>query len=123
MGAWRRSRAHPFPMERLSNLIRRLSTNHDGEVVATVRAIERALRAEGHDWHDLADQLTTEIHEPPSLHAMAAWLHDRPSLSQWERDFVPSVLGRLRAGARLTDKQEQALRRAYARHGGPGLGT
>ena len=124
-------------MHRLSNLIRRLATNFDGEVVATVRAIERTLVAENRDWHDLADQLTVpdtvRPHEPPHewssepppepppLHPMASWLNNHPDLSQWEREFVPNVLRRLRAGARLTAKQDQALRRCYAKHGGPGL--
>jgi hypothetical protein len=38
----------------LSKLIPRLASDHDGEVVATVRAIDRALRTRGADWHDLA---------------------------------------------------------------------
>ncbi len=112
-------------MQRLSHLIRRLASNYDGEVVATVRAIERTLVADGRDWHDLADQLTVpgmiRPNEPPPLHQMASWLYRHPNLSQWERKFVPSVLRQLRAGAQLTAKQDQALRRCYAKHGGPGL--
>jgi hypothetical protein len=38
----------------LSKLIPRLASNHDGEVVATVRAIERVLKSAGRDLHDLA---------------------------------------------------------------------
>ena len=112
-------------MERLSHLIRRLASTYDGEVVATVRAIERTLVADGRDWHDLADQLevpgTIRPNEPPPLHQMAHWLYCRHNLSPWEQKFVPSVLRRLRAGARLTAKQDQALRSCYAKHGGPGL--
>ena len=38
----------------IGKLIPRLASNHDGEVVATARAIERLLKAGGRDWHDLA---------------------------------------------------------------------
>jgi hypothetical protein len=41
----------------LGKMIPRLGSNHDGEVVATARAIERALRGAGHDWHDLVKGL------------------------------------------------------------------
>ena len=36
----------------LSKLIPRLASSHDGEVIATARAIERALHGAGADWHD-----------------------------------------------------------------------
>ena len=112
-------------MERLPNLIRRLSSNHDGEVVATVRAIERTLQAEGCDWHDLADRLSQSNgwQEPPPLYDMAVWLHTHADFSAWECQFIPSVLTRLRARAQLTPKQEEALRRCYAKHGGPNRGA
>jgi hypothetical protein len=42
---------------KLANLIRRLSSNQDGEVVATVRAISRTLANIGADIHDIADRL------------------------------------------------------------------
>jgi hypothetical protein len=44
----------------IADLIRRLSTNFDGEVVATVRAIDRKLKAAGQDWHDLARAVDQE---------------------------------------------------------------
>ena len=37
----------------LKKLIPRLASNHDGEVVATVRAIQRVLKSAGRDLHDL----------------------------------------------------------------------
>jgi hypothetical protein len=40
---------------KLANLIRRLSSNSDGEVVATARAIIRTLQGIGADIHDVAD--------------------------------------------------------------------
>lgn len=42
---------------RLANLVRRLGSNHDGEVVATVQAIKRTLDAIGLDLHALADAI------------------------------------------------------------------
>jgi hypothetical protein len=43
--------------EKLSKLIRMLSSPNDGEVVAAVRAILRTLRAEGTDIHELAERV------------------------------------------------------------------
>ena len=40
---------------KLANLIRRLSSNSDGEVVATARAMIRTLQGIGADIHDVAD--------------------------------------------------------------------
>ena len=42
---------------RLGLLIPRLCSSHDGEVVATARAIERTLKASGCDFHDLAQSI------------------------------------------------------------------
>lgn len=44
----------PRIVEKLSKLFPLLSSNHDGEVVATARAIERTLKKSGHSLHDLA---------------------------------------------------------------------
>jgi hypothetical protein len=41
--------------EKPADLIRRLGTNHDGEIVATVHALKRVLKAAGRDLHKLAD--------------------------------------------------------------------
>lgn len=43
--------------EKLDPLIRRLSTDNDGETVACVRAISRVLASAGMSFHDLADRL------------------------------------------------------------------
>ncbi len=106
---------------RLSKLIPRLASNFDGEVVETVRAIERALRSAGADWHDLAAAITTKpaVAGRPrnGLLDMAETLFGLDDLNTWEINFTHDMVRLLRAGARLTDKQEQALRRCYARHG------
>jgi len=46
----------------IAKLLPRLASNHDGEVVATARAIGRLLRADGLDLHDLATAIA-----PPSV--------------------------------------------------------
>lgn len=45
----------PETADRLAKLIPRLASDQDGEVVATARAIERTLKADGSDLHGLAD--------------------------------------------------------------------
>src|SRR5215207_6187820 len=45
---------------KLLKLIPLLSSDRDGEVLATVRAIERMLRSAGLDWHELADAVGAE---------------------------------------------------------------
>ena len=42
---------------KLANLIRRLSSDQDGEVVATARALNRTLQSIGADIHDIADRI------------------------------------------------------------------
>lgn len=53
---------------KLAALLPRLASGHDGEVVATVRAIARVLETAGADWHDLTAVLTA-----PSA-AMPSWI-------------------------------------------------
>src|SRR5690606_6738692 len=52
---------------RLSKLIPRLASNHDGEVVATVAAIRRTLEADGLDLHDLAEG-NGKTHKPKEMY-------------------------------------------------------
>ena len=106
---------------KLCKLLPRLASNHSGEVVATVAAIDRTLRGADCDWHDLANHIgrrSNGISAPPPLLAMAEALDGLPALNSWETKFVADMRQLLAAGARLTEKQEQALRRTYARHGG-----
>jgi hypothetical protein len=99
----------------LARLIPRLGSPHDGEVVATARAIGRTLHSNGLDLHDLADALIA----PPSLRwqssraesnesaEMRAWLEaiSRESWpNDWTRSFIASVLAR-RSLDRLSKKQ------------------
>jgi hypothetical protein len=51
---------------RLDPLIRRLGSNHPGEVVAMGEAIKRVLSSAGRDLHDLADAIARPLSTPPS---------------------------------------------------------
>jgi hypothetical protein len=52
---------------KLALLIPRLASTFDGEVVATVRAIDRTLQSAGRDFHDLAEAIARS---PPPKAAM-----------------------------------------------------
>ena len=45
--------------DKLGKLLPMLSSDHDGERVGAVAAIERVLKSNNCDWHDLAAMLTT----------------------------------------------------------------
>ena len=40
--------------EKVADLIRRLGSNHDGEIVATVASLKRTLQSNGRDLHSIA---------------------------------------------------------------------
>jgi hypothetical protein len=99
----------------IAQLIPRLASSFDGEVIATARAIDRTLRSNGLDWHDLTKSIT----EPPPLPRpptpaescepakMRAWLEAvsrEPWPNDWTRSFITSVLARQRFD-RLSKKQ------------------
>lgn len=86
----------PAPVaSRLGLLIPRLASNHDGEVINTVRAIERTLRAGGRDLHDLARTLvaaTMPAPAPPPWQSLVRECRRHiGALSAKERDFVVSL--------------------------------
>jgi hypothetical protein len=49
--------ANPDIAKKVADLVRRLGSPHDGEVIATVRALRRVLEANGLDLHAVADPL------------------------------------------------------------------
>ena len=77
----------------LNKLIPRLASDHDGEVVATVPAIERVLKSAGRDLHDLAACLGA-----PVARQDADWrqnvrfcFENADLLSEHELDFVTNI--------------------------------
>jgi len=97
---------------KLTKLIPLLDSDKDGEVVATARAIGRALKQAGADFHDLADaisftapaQRSPKQPQPPRT---PTWAHvdnpqnflgqikTEPWLSAWESEFVTSIRAQL----------------------------
>jgi hypothetical protein len=83
----------------LGKLIPRLASNHDGEVIATVRAIERVLKSSGRDWHDLSHAIVASPqpqHEGGEreldwLDIVTACLCQRHRLNQREREFLDGM--------------------------------
>lgn len=114
---------------KLSRLIPRLASDADGEVVATVRAIQRVLAAEGCDLHDLAAALTTApepqvrivyrdrpVQKPPWAR-VAEWCCERSDqLRPREREFVHDMADELGLfGGEPTEKQAAWLRSIYSK--------
>jgi hypothetical protein len=125
--------------DRLGKLIPRLATDHDGEIVNTVRAIRRTLEGAGQDLHDLAARLTgkgprpeARTYGPPPAAGPWRWrglsAGERVialdgikgiTLSPWEREFVRNIDARLRQrpSASLSPRQieilDGLLRRAW----------
>ncbi len=106
---------------KLQKLIPRLASPHDGEVVATVRAIERTLRSAGLDLHALAESITPpEPSRPPaprSLRDIALWCRDNNNdrLNEREMKFVADVNALLFVGRYLSPKQSSWLRSLFER--------
>lgn len=106
----------PSLSRKLGKLILLLGSNHDGEVVATVRAISSSLAAEGFDLHDLAatvsgnlnklQSISSAIAPPSSFDTLShferrAWLDALVAvdwLTPLERDYVVDVANLVRGG-------------------------
>ena len=121
---------------RLTKLIPLLSSDHDGEVVATVRAINRTLKGVGMDFHNLVEALG--VHKPAyapsppskkepapapqpiSLRDVAIWLrtHAAHRMNYKEQKFVMDMASRLSAGRQASTKQANWLRSLHYWYGG-----
>jgi hypothetical protein len=51
--------------EKLGKLLPMLSSSHNGERVGAVAAIERVLKSNGFDWHDLTGLITSPVAAAP----------------------------------------------------------
>lgn len=95
---------------RLAALLPLLGSSHDGEIVATARAIDRTLASVGADLHDLTATFQAGARALPQQQQKArprtarwsdmglreqaealGFLSGAPWLSEWEADFVESV--------------------------------
>jgi len=119
---------------KLALIVPRLGSPHDGEIVASVKAIERTLKSAGCDWHDLSAAIGAAAAPPRSNtdagHApiwseldrarRQGWhliLFKQTWLTEWERGFVLSIAERMVAApfGRQTAKQEIILNRLISR--------
>ncbi len=117
--------------KRLQQLIPRLASDQDGEVVGAVRAIQRVLKTEGRDLHDLAKAASAEqtvVYQTvyrdrePARPAASEWLKkareceavaDR--LAPREAEFVRDMAVRLQHLREPTEKQAAWLDAIYHR--------
>jgi hypothetical protein len=112
---------------RIPMLIRLLASDSDGEVVAAARALRRTLCGAGLDMNDLADCLEIPSQQSPAnrpcMWSRMTSQHRVQFLemalrgdvfSRWEREFAQSVREQLRAGRRLSPKQDAICQRLYS---------
>jgi hypothetical protein len=90
----------------IARLIPRLGSPFDGEIIATARAIERTLKSEKLDWHDLARaaavgtlpepvrRTSTESDDATRMRAWLTAVSREPWPNDWTRKFIAAVLAR-----------------------------
>jgi len=114
---------------KLALLIPRLGSPFNGEQLATVAAIERVLKSNGSDWHDLADAITADrrkvslrTNSPRRKPAPAPWrpairalLASAAPLLLWERQYCCQCLFNVQ---RLSSKQRRCLEDILRQYGG-----
>ena len=95
-------RLSPQTVSRLEKLLPMLSSDHDGEALNAVRAIDRTLRTAGRDWHDLTASLTVPAETKTKARdgdganddwrTARQWCADREEfLSEREAEFISSL--------------------------------
>lgn len=118
--------------ERLKKLIRVLSSDKDGEVIAAVKAIERQLKWANLSFHDLADMLTARIVEAIRVRVVEIdrtqrdWIEaadkmiESGKLKTAEWEFVTDMKRRftLKPGFEPTEKQMYWFADLYKRYVG-----
>lgn len=109
--------ANQLNKDRLAKLLRMLSSNHDGEVLAAVRALDRALKAAGKSFNDLAETLSGKVVfvEAPkelslSRHYREAckWLLDQEGLTEKETIFIKDMERRFKFDIDFKPSPKQA---------------
>lgn len=116
---------------RLADLIRLLASDHDGEVIASVRALQRTLKSAGCDLNDLGDLVERAPRHMPAAETRHTWTEDFQTvnvdgrqyswracvealihkyaghINEWALNFVNS----LRRRTHITEKQRNVLER------------
>jgi hypothetical protein len=121
----------------IARLIPRLSSPFDAERLATIAAIERALRAANKDWHDIAAAVTAQSLPAPwnyeprrtesdEAHRTRVWLETisrEDWLNEWTIEFIASLLRR-RSLDNLSERQlaciDRIIHEAFDRGVRPG---
>lgn len=101
----------PAVREKLGKLMPLLSSNQDGERVGAVAAIERVLRSNGFDWHDLTGLITAPpaaTPPPPPRQPRPADTEDAIGMSMLGHELV-SLVEALRAARRFTARSKEFL--------------
>jgi hypothetical protein len=112
--------ARPLPpalRDKLGKLLPMLSSDHDGERVGAVAAIERVLKSHDRDWHDLTASIVASaaVREPQRSQTEVA-----PSTTMCAEDMIDLVTWVRGSGTSLGPRSEQFLdgllerARAYA---------
>jgi hypothetical protein len=110
-------------VDRVAHILPRLASDHDGEVVATARAVARVLRSAGLDLHDLtatfrqgAIALPPPKEPPPrpdfDFERGADWCREHqydPRLSDRDRGFLRSMCRWFERGKLPTEAQAKWL--------------
>lgn len=108
---------------KIARMIPRLASDHDGEIVATVRAIRRTLEGAGLDLHALAASLEAEPpraqereREPDGWREVAVWCRNvgQTRLTLKEFCFVSDLANQL-AVRKPSEKQLAWLAKIYSR--------
>jgi hypothetical protein len=98
----------PKTREKLAKILPRLMSPHEGEIVATIRAIERTLAAENLDFHDLVAVLTNGAAAPS---APAQQTAANPSHQEIDADGLVNLIVRIRmAGSYLSPRANDFLK-------------
>ena len=128
----------PAISPRISALIRLMGSPVDGEALNATRALGRTLQSAGIDFHALADAVECPAapvparrrRNPKADHGHINWHPQhrayvcailekglvRFPFNAWERDFITSIIGRLRSpNGRLTFKQAEVAERLVAK--------
>jgi hypothetical protein len=103
----------PDVRDKLGKLLPMLSSDHNGERVGAVAAIERVLKSNDRDWHDLAASIGTTApgREPPRQRAP----DDGGSTTIDAGDLI-DLIARVRdSGARIGSRSEDFLDGLLAR--------
>ena len=127
---------------KLKLLIPRLATDNEGELASTVFAIQRILKSNNTDFHDLAASIgggaSSKTRQEPPKQERAKPKHDyskaepepnwdailefclarQRSLGSREVEFVNDMVDNLAEWGSPTEKQGNWLRRIYAKLGG-----